>query len=331
MSLLYRILKPIVRKVVKGSSLHREESYEEFKQASYDIQKKFKFRLPAIRGYEFRDEPLDDFHIIVGKKAGSKPDRAIVYFPGGGSRKWQLPYKSSIKHYISDTGAELWIPLYPLLPDYDLMDETVFTVRVHERMCQRFRPENIVWLGFSGGADVLMQAGRHLVQTRSPLPMPGMMIPVSCSGLLVSEEAKARMKEIDPRDPLLRWEMFDTMLPYYNPNGDLPQYILGKADEDDYTGFPKIVMYFAGDEVFAGIAPDYEKSFIRCDVKDYEIKIKPGMVHAWPVFTFLPEGREGEREIIGDINAFFRSRQQGETNESHRTISFTIRRRTTCF
>ena len=88
-------------------------------------------------------------------------------------------------------------------------------------------------------------------------------------------------------------------------NGDLQQYILGKADEDDYTGFPKIIMYFAGDEVFAGIAPDYEKSFNRCGVKDYEIKIKDGMFHAWTVFTFLLEGREGEREIIGDINTFF--------------------------
>lgn len=53
MSLLYRILKPIVRRVVKGSSLHREESYKEFKQASYDIQKKYKFQLPTIKGYEF--------------------------------------------------------------------------------------------------------------------------------------------------------------------------------------------------------------------------------------------------------------------------------------
>lgn len=29
------------------------------------------------------------------------------------------------------------------------------------------------------------------------------------------------------------------------------------------------------------------------------------MFHAWPVFTFTKEGREGEREIIADINAFF--------------------------
>ena len=46
-------------------------------------------------------------------------------------------------------------------------------------------------------------------------------------------------------------------------------------------------MYFAGDEVFAGIAPDYEKSFKRCGVKDYTIKIREGMPHAWPVFYTL--------------------------------------------
>ena len=305
MSVLYSIIKPVVRKVVKGSSLHQEESYEEFKQASYAIQAKFRFKLPRIAGLEFFDEPVDGFHVIVGRQAGTKPDRAIVYFPGGGSRRWQLPNRGSMRHYIRETDAELWIPLYPLLPDYDLMDETEFTIRLHEKMLQSFRPENIVWLGFSGGADVLFQAGRHIVQKYPDLPMPGMMIPVSCSGLLTSEEAKARMKEIDPRDPILHWNQFDTMVKYYNPNGDLPQYILGKADEDDYTGFPKVIMYFAGDEVFAGIAPDYEKSFIRCGVRDYEIKIKEGVPHAWPVFTFLPEGREGEREIIADINAYF--------------------------
>lgn len=308
MSLLYSILKPIVKTVVKGSSLHKEESYEEFKQASYDIQRKFKFSLPKIKGFEFRDEMMDGFHVIAGKKTGTKPDRAVVYFPGGGSRRWQLPYRGSIRNYIEGTGAELWIPLYPLLPDYDLMDETEFTIRLHEKMLKRFPAENIVWLGISGGADVLMQAGRHMVKKYPELPMPGLMLPVSVSGLLMSEDAKTRMRGIDSRDPILHWDMFETMVKYYNPNGDLPQYILGKTDEDDYTGFPKIIMYFGGDEVFAGIAPDYEKSFIRCGVKDYEIKIKEGMPHAYPVFTFLKEGREGEREIIADINRYFESR-----------------------
>ena len=49
MNLLLSILKPIVKK--------------------------------RIKGLEFRDEQLDGFHIIVGKKAGSNPKNAIVYFP----------------------------------------------------------------------------------------------------------------------------------------------------------------------------------------------------------------------------------------------------------
>lgn len=305
MSVMYSILKPIARRIIKGSSVHQEKNYEEFKQVSYKIQKKFRFRLPKIKGFEFWNERLNGCNIIVGRKIGSVPDKAIVYFPGGGSRRWQLPNYSSIKNYISKTGAELWVPLYPLLPDHDLMEETEFTIRVHKRMLKKFQANKIVWLGFSGGADVLFQAGRHIVQKYPKLPMPGMMISVSCSGLLMSDEAKARMKEIDPRDPILHWNMFDTMVKYYNPNGDLPQYILGKADEDDYTGFPKVIMYFAGDEVFAGIAPDYEKSFIRCGVKDYEIRIIENVPHAWPVFTFLPEGRKGEQEIITDMKHYF--------------------------
>lgn len=210
MSLLYSILKPIVRKKIKGSNLHQEESYEEFKRMSYEVQSKFRFALPEIKDYEFRDEALDGFHVIAGKRKGIMPGRAIVYFPGGGSRKWQLPYKGSMKHYIEQTGAELWIPLFPLLPDYTLLDETEFTVRIHQKMLENFKAENIVWLGFSGGADVLFQAGRHMVQKYPDVPMPGMMIPVSVYGLLMSEEAKARMREIEPRDPILfaeKWNL----------------------------------------------------------------------------------------------------------------------------
>ena len=147
-----------------------------------DIQKKFKFALPNIKGFEFHDEPLNGFHIIVGKKTGSSPKKAVVYFPGGGSRRWQMPSNGSIKKYIGETGAELWIPLYPLAPDYTLLDE-----------------------------------------------------------------------------------------------------------------------------VFSGLAPDYEKSFKRIGLTDYEIRIEPNMFHAWPVFTFIKEGRDGEQKVIVDINKFFKS------------------------
>ena len=102
--------------------------------------------------------------------------------------------------------------------------------------------------------------------------------------------------------------LLGTMLQYYEPGGELPRHIPGKADEDGYTGFPRTAMYLAGGEIFAEIAPDYEKPFFRCGVRDCAMQIRPGMFRARPAFTFLPESREGERETVEDIRAFFGGR-----------------------
>ena len=87
MSLLYSILKPIVRKVVKGSSIHQEKSYEEFKQASYNVQKKFKFALPKINGFEFRDEPS-------GRKQERTPTRPLSTSPAAVQGAGSCPIKA---------------------------------------------------------------------------------------------------------------------------------------------------------------------------------------------------------------------------------------------
>lgn len=61
---------------------------------SYEVQAKFRFTLPEIKGFEFWGESFDGFHVVVGTRKGTAPDKAIVYFPGS-SRRWQLPYKIS--------------------------------------------------------------------------------------------------------------------------------------------------------------------------------------------------------------------------------------------
>jgi hypothetical protein len=61
MSLLYSILKPIVRKKVKESN-HREETYEDFVRTSHELQEKFQLKLPKKNGYEFR---VKDFSVHV--------------------------------------------------------------------------------------------------------------------------------------------------------------------------------------------------------------------------------------------------------------------------
>jgi len=71
MSLLYSILKPIVRKAVKENK-HREETYEDFVRTSYELQEKFQLKLPKKNGYEFQIMDIDGFQVIIGHKTGAK-------------------------------------------------------------------------------------------------------------------------------------------------------------------------------------------------------------------------------------------------------------------
>jgi acetyl esterase/lipase len=297
MSLLYSVLKRIVRKAVKGNK-HQEETYEDFVRTSHEIQAKFKLKLPKKRGYEFKIKYIDGFQVIIGHKSGTDTKRALLYLVGGGMRRWQIPSKKSMLRYIKETNRDLWIPLYPLFPDYTFIDEVNMILNTHLNMVKKYGAKNIAWLGFSAGAGLVLMCGRHIIKEKLDIPMPDLMIPVSPLNMVIGDDTLARMKEIEKRDIAMNADYSDKFAIFYNHDGTVPKHLLGNAAEDDYRGFPKIRMYFGGDEVYSGEAPEYEKAFRRCGVKDFDIHIESGMFHCYPFFAFLKEGKRGENELI---------------------------------
>jgi acetyl esterase/lipase len=297
MSLLYSILKPVIRKAVKENN-HREETYEDFVRTSHEMQAKFKLKLPKKRGYEFKKIEIDGFGVIIGHKTGTHTRKALLYLVGGGERRWQMPSANSMCRYIEETDRDLWIPLYPLFPDFSFLDQVNMILGTYREMTERYGAKNIAWLGFSAGADLILMCGRHIAKERQDISMPALMIPVSPCNLVIGEATRARMREIEKRDIMMHADDMDQFAVFYNHDGMVPKHLLGNAAEDDYTGFPKIRMYFGGDEIFAGEAPEYEAAFRRCGVKDFVIHVEPGLFHAYSFFTFVKEGKRGEDELI---------------------------------
>jgi acetyl esterase/lipase len=210
-----------------------------------------------------------------------------------------MPSEKSMLRYIEETNRDLWIPLYPLFPDYTFLDEVNMILDTHSKMVDKYGAENIAWLGFSAGAGLVLMCGRHIVKERQEIPMPAMIVPVSPLNMVIGDATRARMREIDKRDITMNADyMMDKYPVFYNHDGTVPPHLLGNAAEDDYTGFPKIRMYFGGDEIYAAEAPEYEKAFRRCGVKDFKVHIEPGLFHCYPFFTFVKEGKRGEDELI---------------------------------
>ena len=215
MSVLYSLLKPVVRCFVRGRA-NGDMTYESFVKSSHEIQAKFRLELPKIKGCEFHDETIDGWHVLVGGKIGVSHRRALLYLVGGGGRRWQLPNQKSMARYICESNRELWIPLYPLYPDYTYLDDMDMLSKVYEKMLKCYQPEDIAWLGFSSGANLVLNLGKYFNQTGNALPMPGLMIPVSCCNLYRSEESKARMKEIAGRDIMMTADYMEPFADYYN-------------------------------------------------------------------------------------------------------------------
>ena len=297
MSLIYSILKPVLGKAkAKKSDMTRDD----FIRQAERVQRRT-YIFPDIKGHKKREETVSGCRCVIYSNDSSDHSKAIVYYAGGGYIRYQLPNKKSIRHYIDKTGCDLWIPLYPLYPENDMFDGVKFGYELHRRMLESYAPEKIAWLGYSAGAVLVMGLGRHIVHERFELPMPGAIIAFSVFNLYTSKESRQRMQALDEKDVIFGGDLEKQFREFYDPDGSIPKHIAGCAAEDDYSGFPPTLLGFGGDEMMSGDAPDYEAAFKRCGVKDVKIHIEPDTFHSYPVFTFTPEGRKGERQVIGYI------------------------------
>ena len=250
----------------------------DFVRQAERVQKR-DYKLPEIKGYEKQDHTIAGCRCIVYSKQDSDHSKAIVYYAGGGYIRYQLPNKKSIRNYIDKTGCDLWIPMYPLYPAYDMYDGVKFGYELHRKMLESYAPKKIVWLGYSAGAIVAF----------------------SVFNLYTSPESLERMNALKEKDVVMGGELQKQFREFYDPAGAVPKHIAGCAAEDDYSMFPPTLLGFGGDEMMSGDAPDFEAAFQRCKMKDYEIHIEPDTFHAYPVFTFTPEGRKGEQQVISYI------------------------------
>jgi len=295
MSLIYNMLKPVLRAVKpKRASMTRADWVIQARK----IQSNSSFVLPEISGYEVHEVFSGKCRCAVISRPENHHQKAVVYYAGGGYIRYQLPNVKSIRHYIEETGMDMWIPLYPLFPDNTMFDAVKAGYALHQTMLEMYSAENIAWLGFSAGANLIMGLGRYLVQQNYELPMPYIIISVSGCNLYISEESRKRMEQLERKDVIFPKNQMELFKPIFDPGGILPHYITGCASKDNYTGFPKTVLIYGGDEIFSAEAPEYEAAFRRCQVKNYEIHIEPDAFHAYPVFMFTPEGKKGENQII---------------------------------
>lgn len=219
--------------------------------------------------------------------------KAVLFLPGGGGmeRATILHYDTAMK-IAKESGADVYIVHYPLAPKYNVRYALDWLEKLYMVLVKKYSDRNITFLGDSAGANLIISlAGRVHIK-------PGKLIVISpACGLENGKNRNIRLA-MEPFDPILNVEMNDIIcdnwckdVPLDSPDIS-PEYV-------DYTGFPKMHLYYGEHELFYPHVINYI-DILKVRGVTFQKTVKP-MCHDWAICRFFPEGRKAVKEMCDII------------------------------
>lgn len=138
-------------------------------------------------------------YVVLSPK--DKPIRTRAVFLHGGAyameitpQHWQL-----LDKIVSASGAELWVAVYPLLPNYTVDDAFPKVAALYQRLCRDYPDCRHVLMGDSAGGGLAVAVAQYI--KAQSMPMPDELILVSpWLDLTMTNPAITR---INPKDATL--------------------------------------------------------------------------------------------------------------------------------
>ncbi|MDO5718946.1 MAG: alpha/beta hydrolase [Tissierellia bacterium] len=291
-------LKLSKRYGLKGFFSNTEDNFDE-KLRYISSKQKDKLKTKVLKGNHHEIINIDGSRVYRIKRDDKKKKKALFYLFGGGfvAKPGNDNFKL-INRILENIDCECIFPDYPLYPEYKLSEIVGWVNKVYERVLKDYRPEDIVFLGFSSGASLCM----YLFNYRNMLGLepnyPDKMILSSpVAEMPPDADTLAKMKEIDSKDYVLPYRFIDEIGKAMTED-DFPN--LASTTKHDLSGFPPIKLMIGENEIFYAYLPLFKEVEKKYNL-DIEYIIGKEMPHCWPYIIFTPEGQDGFKKIINFI------------------------------
>ncbi|MBR2521961.1 MAG: alpha/beta hydrolase fold domain-containing protein [Coriobacteriales bacterium] len=303
MSVRYKLAKPVIGKVAKGSL-----------QRGLDHQKLF---LKSIRAIQNRKTlPLDKLHKAIDfdeRKVGAtnyyavhsrKPagHKLVLFLFGGG---YCMPGGGRDFRYAQEmadeTGAEVWLVWYPLLPDATGYEIAKSVVDVFEVALASYSPGEIAFYGNSSGAALCLSACVFMRKYRPELPLPSKLVTQSPPLRVppTSKEREVMLKRAN-QDMMIPARLVDIYLERDDifDSGGFDE--LASPIDQSWMGFPRLFVLYGGDEVFLAYLPALLE---KCKAEGVELSVYVGKGgHSFSAVESLPEHKIGRQKVFEFLN-----------------------------
>ena len=296
MSLKYEILKRLVKAAnikKKWTAMSTEEFLEDRRKQNA------KLRIPDLSDPEFDISRIQVMGCTVLRLIHrKKTDKANLFIIGGGMV--MSPRPGSVKkalQFAKETGADLYVPWYPLCTDFPLSKAYEMIHETYKVMLRDYKPENISVLGTSSGGNLALGMVAYINDGHVDTPMPGYIMAISPGTCVETDEEWQRMLELDKKDVAIPAQYMKTAVEIMRHGDDtVPDYMIW-LQKGDFTNCPKVTFIYGSDETLYACAPSFEKAMKKYGV-DYDLIVGEGLFHCYPVFPIVKEAKEGWDQMV---------------------------------
>ncbi|SHH87361.1 Acetyl esterase/lipase [Sporobacter termitidis DSM 10068] len=251
--------------------------------------------------YEYQEKILGGQPCYIVRAKNNMAGKAVLLFFGGGYFMPPDQGDFSLAGEIAErTGAEVYLPIYPLAPKYKLKDTVKSVTDVYQEILLHYEPHKIVFMGNSSGAAFCLTLCLYIRHEKLSVPFPARLIMLSPGLQMPPNEAQTeRMRRQGKKDTMIP-VMFCKNIHRVLVDED-SAYLL-RAFDASWNGLPEMDVYFGGCELFYAYIPDVEQAAGEGRARVH-IHIGENMMHCWPMLGFTREGKQTRQDIYEIIRS----------------------------
>lgn len=305
---LYRVTKAVVKAAkIRNSLIGTQE--EVLAKAAKMNAKNRHFIMPTDNKAHYTDHLIQgQYHCIEVDVEKKRRDKAILFVFGGGMILGSDKGDVGLSRKIAETtNSDVWFPYYPLCHEHDILENVRMIFECYEKMLTFYKPENIVFLGFSSGGALILDlitCINELNDNGRNIPMPGMLIPISPGSVPVTDAEKTAIKALDKRDIMIPAAYMYTAREIMCHGKEIPEKYLATA-HGDFRGAPMTHFYYGSAETLYAFALSYAESYRKAGAKCV-IHVGKGMHHCYALQYFIPGCKPAFNEVMELINEYLR-------------------------
>ena len=223
------------------------------------------------------------FKFHVGEPRGKT--RKILYLHGGGWVMNSGLAQFAFAEYLArETGAEIWFPEYPIIPEHNGKEALDMSMALYRDMLKECPGEAIALGGDSAGGGLAVSVALQI--KAEGLPQPNNLFLISpgcnCGGTPRNDEEQAYENLLLERDPIVSTRAFPTALKLWSGPLETDDWRVNPMT-GDLKGLPPMLVFAGGHEAMEMGIRQFVEEAIRQDA-DVVYYVKNGEGHAYVMY-----------------------------------------------